>query len=69
MRVDLPHPLAGIVPQVGAPLRFSATPLAYDAAAAAARRAHGDVLRERLGYRRRAIDELAARGVIATARP
>ena len=29
MRIDLPHPLAGSVPQVRAPLGFSATPLDY----------------------------------------
>lgn len=30
LRVDLPHPLAGSVPQVGVPIRMSATPPKYD---------------------------------------
>jgi len=32
MRLDLPHPLAGSVPQVASPVRFSATPVEYRAA-------------------------------------
>ena len=32
MRFDLPHPLAGSVPQVANPIRFSRTPVSYDRA-------------------------------------
>ena len=32
MRVDIPHPLAGTVPQVASPMRFAAAPLAHDRA-------------------------------------
>jgi formyl-CoA transferase len=32
LRMDLAHPLAGTVPQVGTPIVFSATPLAYERA-------------------------------------
>ena len=61
---DLPHPLAGTVPQVVAPLRFSATPLAYDAPPPLLGEHTAAVLREALGYDDAAIAALAARGVI-----
>ena len=32
MRVDVPHPLPGTVPQVASPMRFAAAPLAHDRA-------------------------------------
>ena len=32
MRIDLPHPLAGTVPSVASPLKFSATPAGADTA-------------------------------------
>jgi crotonobetainyl-CoA:carnitine CoA-transferase CaiB-like acyl-CoA transferase len=64
MRLDLPHPLAGTVPQVGNPLRFSATPIAYDRAPPLLGEHTAAVLRERLGISDAALDDLAARGVI-----
>jgi len=64
LRRDLPHPLAGTVPQVGAPLRFSATPLAYDRPPPLLGEHTAEVLRERLDLSDSAIETLAARDVI-----
>ena len=64
MKVDLPHPLAGTVPQVGNPLKFSATPVAYDRAPPLLGEHTAGVLRERLGLAAATLDDLAARGVI-----
>jgi formyl-CoA transferase len=64
MRRDLAHPLAGSVPQVGLPIRFSATQ-PDDARAPPLLGQHtGEVLRGRLALSERAIADLAARGVI-----
>jgi crotonobetainyl-CoA:carnitine CoA-transferase CaiB-like acyl-CoA transferase len=68
MRVDLPHPLAGTVPQVGNPLKFSTTPVAYERAPPLLGEHTAAVLRERLGMPAAAIDALAARGVIGVPR-
>jgi len=67
MKLDLPHPLAGSVPQVRAPLRFSATPLAYASAPPLLGAHTYDVLRERLALPEATIFELAQRGVIGVA--
>jgi formyl-CoA transferase len=64
MKLDLPHPLAGTVPQVGNPLKFSATPIAYDRAPPLLGQDTAAVLRERLGLTDAALADLAARGVI-----
>jgi formyl-CoA transferase len=64
MRLDLPHPLAGTVPQVAAPLKFSATPISYDRPPPLLGEHTAAVLRERLGLTDTAIAALAARGVI-----
>lgn len=64
MRVDMSHPLAGTVPQVVTPLRFSATPLVCDRPPPLLGEHTAAVLRERLGIGDAAIAELAARGVI-----
>ena len=54
MLVDIAHPLAGAVPQVASPMRFTDAPLVARARAAAARRAHRrDPARARLAMRRR----------------
>jgi hypothetical protein len=42
MKFAMPHPQAGTVPQVGNPLKLSATTRRVSARAAVARRAHGD---------------------------
>jgi glutaryl-CoA transferase len=67
MKLDLPHPLAGSVPQVRAPLRFSATPLAYASAPPLLGAHTYEVLRERLALPEATIVELAQRGVIGVA--
>jgi crotonobetainyl-CoA:carnitine CoA-transferase CaiB-like acyl-CoA transferase len=64
MRVDLPHPLAGTVPQVRAPLVLSATPLSYDRPPPLLGEHTASVLRETLGLADDAIADLAARNVI-----
>jgi formyl-CoA transferase len=64
LRVDLPHPLAGSVPQVGNPVRFSATPVRYEAAPPLLGQHTAEIQRERLGFADPAIDELARRGVV-----
>jgi crotonobetainyl-CoA:carnitine CoA-transferase CaiB-like acyl-CoA transferase len=64
MRIDMPHPLAGSVPQVGNPLKFSATPVAYTRAPPLLGEHTRDVLSARLGLSDAALEELAERGVI-----
>jgi glutaryl-CoA transferase len=67
MRIDLPHPLAGVVPQVRAPLRMSSTSPQYERAPPLLGEHTSDVLRGRLGLASATIDDLCARGVIARA--
>lgn len=67
LRVDLPHPLAGSVPQVVAPLKFSATPPRYDRAPPLLGEHTAQVLRERLALDDATLEQLVARGVIALA--
>jgi len=64
MRIDMPHPLAGSVPQVGNPLKFSATPVTYTRAPPLLGEHTRDVLSARLGLSDAALEELAGRGVI-----
>jgi crotonobetainyl-CoA:carnitine CoA-transferase CaiB-like acyl-CoA transferase len=64
MRVDLPHPLSGTVPQVGNPLKLSATPVAYTQAPPLLGEHTASVLRERLRLSNGALDELAVSGII-----
>jgi crotonobetainyl-CoA:carnitine CoA-transferase CaiB-like acyl-CoA transferase len=64
MKVDLPHPLAGTVPQVRAPLRLSATPVTATQAPPLLGEHTEAVLRERLHLDASALADLAARGVI-----
>ena len=64
MKFDLPHPLAGTVPQVGNPLKFSATPIAYERAPPLLGEHTAAVLRERLALSGAALDALVARGVV-----
>jgi formyl-CoA transferase len=65
MRIDMPHPLSGTLPQVVNPIKFSATPLEYRNAPPLLGQHTGQVLRERLGYAPETIAALAERGVIA----
>ncbi len=64
LRMDLPHPSAGTVPQVGTPIRFSATPPEYGRAPPLLGEHTAAVLRERLAFDADTIAALAARGVI-----
>ncbi|MEP7181035.1 MAG: CaiB/BaiF CoA-transferase family protein [Betaproteobacteria bacterium] len=64
LRMDLPHPLAGTVPQVGTPLHFSSGPLSYDRPPPLLGEHTAAVLRERLSLADSRIAELAARGVV-----
>jgi len=64
MKVDLPHPLSGSVPQVGNPLKFSATPVRYAQAPPLLGQHTVAVLGQRLGLSVTRLHELAARGVV-----
>src|SRR6478735_8851570 len=64
MKIDLPHPLAGSVPQVRAPLRFSGSPLSYTAAPPVLGQDSRDVLRTTLGIGEAAFADLVQRGVV-----
>jgi crotonobetainyl-CoA:carnitine CoA-transferase CaiB-like acyl-CoA transferase len=64
LRFDLPHALAGSVPQVTTPIRYSAAALAYDRPPPLLGEDTADVLAGRLGLDASEIDALAARGVI-----
>jgi crotonobetainyl-CoA:carnitine CoA-transferase CaiB-like acyl-CoA transferase len=64
LRMDLPHPLAGSVPQVGTPISFSSTPPSYERAPPLLGEHTATVLRERLGMTEATLAGLAARGVI-----
>lgn len=65
MRIDLPHPLSGSVPQVVNPIKFSATPIEYHNAPPLLGQHTASVLTERLGYDKAKIADLAARSIIA----
>ena len=69
MRIDLPHALAGSVPQVGPPLRMSGTPLAPDTPPPLLAEHTERVLREHLGLDAATIARLAAAGVIGLRSP
>ena len=64
LRMDLPHPLAGTVPQVGTPIRFSATAPDYERAPPLLGEHTAEVLRRWLELSDGEIAALAARGVI-----
>jgi formyl-CoA transferase len=64
MRFELPHPSAGVVPQVANPLQFSATPVAYTQAPPLLGEHTASVLSERLRLSPDALNDLAARGVV-----
>ena len=64
LRMDLRHPLAGSVPQVGSPIGFSASVPAYELPPPLLGEHTAVVLRDRLALPDDAIFDLAARGVI-----
>ncbi len=65
LRLDLPHPLAGSVPGVRNPVRFSRTPVAYERPPPPLGADTDVVLGERLGLDARALADLRRRGVVA----
>jgi formyl-CoA transferase len=69
MRIDLPHPLSGTVPQVGNPLHFSATPVAYTQAPPLLGEHTTVVLSQRLGLSAESLADLGARGIVAVRSP
>jgi len=64
MKLDLPHPLAGTVPQVNVPVRMSETPLAPERAPPLLAQHTLQVLRERLALDDATVARLASAGVI-----
>ena len=64
MRIDMPHPLSGSVPQVGNPLHFSATPVAYTQAPPLLGEHTAQVLEARLGLSADGLADLASRGIV-----
>ena len=64
LRLELPHPIAGSVPSVANPIKYSATPLAYELAPPPLGAHTSDVLHEDLGLSVEEIDRLREAGVI-----
>ena len=64
-RVEMSHPLAGSVPQVANPIRFSGTPVEYRSAPPTLGADTRAVLGEMLNLSDSALDALAAAKVIA----
>jgi crotonobetainyl-CoA:carnitine CoA-transferase CaiB-like acyl-CoA transferase len=64
MRMDLPHALAGRVPQVGSPLKLSGAPLPVPLPPPLLAEHTEAVLRDRLGLTAAAIAGLAARNIV-----
>jgi crotonobetainyl-CoA:carnitine CoA-transferase CaiB-like acyl-CoA transferase len=64
MRVDIPHPSGVSCPTVASPMRFSDTPVTYDAAPPLLGQHTREVLRGVLGLSDAKVDGLAAEGVI-----
>ena len=69
MRLDLPHPLAGSVPQVNVPVRMSGTPLAPERPPPLLGQHTLQVLRERLALDDATVARLASEGVIGVRQP
>jgi crotonobetainyl-CoA:carnitine CoA-transferase CaiB-like acyl-CoA transferase len=67
MKIDLPHPLSGTVPQVPTPLKLSATPLTYNRAPPLLGEHTARVLEERLDISAAECARLNAAGVIQCA--
>ena len=64
MKLDLPHPLAGSVPQVNVPVRMSGTPLKPERPPPLLAQHTLQVLRERLALDDAAVARLASEGII-----
>jgi len=64
MQLELPHPIAGSVPSVANPIKYSATPLVFESAPPPLGAHTREVLREDLGLSIEEIDRLREAGVI-----
>ena len=64
MRVDLPHPLAGSVPSVANPIKFSGTPIQYGEAPPTLGQHSDQVLKEYVGLSDAEIEALKATRII-----
>ncbi|MFL6575621.1 MAG: CaiB/BaiF CoA transferase family protein [Povalibacter sp.] len=64
MRIDVPHPLAGTVPQVASPIKMSETPPQNSTAPPLLGEHTNQVLQQRLGLSSDDIDRLRAAGVV-----
>jgi crotonobetainyl-CoA:carnitine CoA-transferase CaiB-like acyl-CoA transferase len=64
MRVDLPHPLAGSVPSVANPIKFSGTPIQYGAAPPTLGQHTNQILRDELGLSEKDIETLRRKGIV-----
>ena len=63
MKIELPHPLAGKVPLVGSPMKFSATPVEYKLAPPMVGQ-HTDEVLKSIGYDAAKIEELREKKII-----
>ena len=64
MKIEVPHPLAGMVPLVANPIRYSRTSLSYDTPPPLLGEHTGDVLRGLLGKTDPQLSELRAKRII-----
>lgn len=64
IKIDIPHPLAGVVPQVASPMRFSRTPIEYHVAPPTLGQHNDYVLRELLGMDSQDVEHLRQANVI-----
>ena len=64
IKVEIPHPLSGTVPQVASPMRFSETPIEYHAAPPTLGQHNEYVLRDVLGMQADEIERLRQTNVV-----
>jgi formyl-CoA transferase len=64
IKVEVPHPLAGVVPQVASPMRFSETPIEYQVAPPTLGQHSEYVLRDLLGMDMEEFEQLSTKKVI-----
>src|SRR5690606_23024624 len=64
MRIDLPHPLSGTVPQVASPIKMSRTPPGATTAPPTLGQHTQQVLRDHLGIDDARYAELVAKGIV-----
>lgn len=64
MQVDVPHPVAGSLPLVANPIKFSRTPIVYDTPPPMLGEHTDEVLRDVLGKTPQQIDDLRQRGIV-----